>query len=122
MSWNINGAKTKLEKPKICEMLLEFDIISSNEVKTPLSLTFPGFVSFRSFDKTNAHRGGTCVFIKDYLSKYISDVGTSIIDQVWIRFRYISSILLGFCYVPPSDSPYFDQSLLSEIQEKTLLN
>ena len=102
--------------------MLNFDIISLNEVNTPLSVTFPGFVSFRSFDKNNAHRGGTCVFIRDYLSKYISNVDTSINDQVWIRFKCISSVLFSFCYVPPSDSPYFDQNLLSKIQEKVFLN
>ena len=28
------------------------------------------------------------------------------------------NVLFGFCYTPPSDSPYFDMSLLSKIQEK----
>ena len=37
ISWNIiNGAKTKLEKVHVYNFLSEYDIISLNEVKTPL--------------------------------------------------------------------------------------
>ena len=47
-------------------------------------------------------------------------VDTSIVDQVWLSLKCVPGVLFGFSYVPPSDSPYFDHSLLSAIQEKLM--
>ena len=41
LSWNINGAKTKLEKLDVFKFLLAFDIISLNETKSPLDISIP---------------------------------------------------------------------------------
>ena len=38
ISWNINGAKTKLEKINVYNFLSDYDIISLNEVKTPINI------------------------------------------------------------------------------------
>lgn len=118
----MNGVRTKLEKNIVQQMLSKFDIISLNEIKTPLAVSFPGYVSYISIDKNHSQRGGTCVFVKHYLSAYVLSVDTSITDQVWIQFRCFPGVLFGFCYVPPSDSPYFDRFLVSKIQEKVLSN
>ena len=69
-SWNINSAKTKLEKQNVSEMLKHYDIISLNEIKTPLSVSYPGYVSIPSRDSSNPSRGGTCVLIKNHLSSH----------------------------------------------------
>ena len=44
VSWNINGARTKLEQNNIYKFLTNFDIISINEVKTSLDTSEPTFV------------------------------------------------------------------------------
>ena len=118
MSWNVNGVRTKLEKVYVHNLLLNYDVIGLYEIKTPLSVSFPGYVSYISRDANNPHRGGTCVLIKQHLSCYVTELDATITDQVWFKFKCIPDVLFGFCYVPPSDSPYFSLTLLSNIQEK----
>ena len=48
VSWNINGARTKLEQNNVYNFLISFDIISINEVKTSLDISIPGYVAFKS--------------------------------------------------------------------------
>ena len=39
-------------------------------------------------------------------------------DQVWVQFSCVIGVVIGFCYIPPSDSPYFNHLSFSAIQEK----
>lgn len=118
MSWNINSVKTKIEKGNVLAMLNCYDIVCLCEVKTALRVSIPGFVCYSSVDQASAHRGGVCVFIKVHLCQYVVEVDTSMRDQVWLKMQCIPGVLFGFCYVPPSDSPYFYFSLFSNIQNK----
>ena len=61
ISWNINSAKTKLEKNIVSGVINQYDIICLNEIKTPLSVSYPGYVSIISREIGNPNRGGTCV-------------------------------------------------------------
>ena len=74
ISWNINSVKTKIEKTNVETVLRCYDIICLNEIKTSLAVSFPGYIPYISYDKMNGNRGGTCVFIKQYLKMYIFDV------------------------------------------------
>lgn len=118
LSWNVNGVKTKIEKNNVISFLLQFDIVSLNEVKTPLHICLPGYIAFKSYNERNAHRGGTVVMVKESLSREVINVDTSIEDQVWMQLRCAPGIIFGFCYIPPSDSSYFSFSSFSAIQEK----
>ena len=118
ISWNINSVKTKLEKRNVSDMLNNYDIISLNEIKTPLSVSYPGYVSIPSRDSNNPNRGGTCVLIKNYLRSQVTQVDISKPDQVWLQLKCQPGILFGFLYIPPHDSPYFSESSFSYIQEK----
>ena len=118
MSWNINAVKTKLEKTNVYDMIKEYDLISLNEIKTPLKISCPGYISLTSRDMSNPSRGGTCVLIKNQLISQVSGVDLSIPDQVWLQLKYLPGILFGFVYVPPHDSPYFSETSFSAIQEK----
>ena len=89
-----------------------------NEVKTGLNISFPGYVTYMSIDKKAPHRGGTAVLIKSYLEKLIISIDISICDQIWIEIKSAPIILLGFCYIPPSDSMYYSNEYFSAIQEK----
>ncbi len=117
LSWNINGVKTKIEKNHVISFLLQFDIISLNEVKTPLHTCLPGYIAFKSYDKINAHRGGTVVMIKDSLSREVISVDTIIEDQVWMQLRCASGIVFGFCYIAPSDSLFLILLVLCNPEE-----
>ena len=59
MSWNINSVKTKIEKRDVELMLNSYDIVCLNEIKTNLPISFPGYVSYVSYDRANGNRGGT---------------------------------------------------------------
>ena len=118
MSWNVNSVRTKLVKDNVMEMMQYYDIVSLNEIKTSLPVLFPGYVSYISCDKDYAHRGGTCVLIKQHLNRYVLDVDVSIVDQVWFRLACVPGVLFGCCYVPPPDSPYYDQTSFSSMQAK----
>ena len=64
------------------------------------------------------HRGGTALLIRRSLQHQVLHVDTGIEDQVWLRLSCIPGVLFGFCYVPPSDSSYFNPDQFSSIQEK----
>ena len=96
----------------------DYDIICLNEIETCLPVTFPGYVSHVSYDKENGNRGGTCVFIRHSLNKYVFDIDMSSADQVWFKLKCVPGVLFGSCYVPPSDSEYFNYAQISNIQEK----
>ena len=118
LSWNINSVRTKLEKPNVQTLLANQDIISLNEIKTPLTVSFPGYISIISRNRSNTSRGGTYVLVRNQLTADLSDVDLSIPDQVWLKLKCVPEVLFGFVYIPPSDSPYFSETSLSSIQEK----
>lgn len=71
VSWNINSAKTKLEKNYVLEMVESYDIVSLNEIKTSRSVGLPG---------------------------YVYDMDTTVGDQVWFKLMCIAGVLFGCCY------------------------
>lgn len=116
--WNVNGIKTKLEKEIVQSMLLNYDVICLNEVKSSLPVSFPSYVTWKSAVRGPAERGGTTLMVKNYLSKYVMDIDTGIEDQIWVRFWNVPTCLFGFCYIPPPDSEYYSHELFTSIQEK----
>ena len=118
LSWNINGVKTKLEKTVVQNLFYNYDLISLNEVKTPLPVSLPGYVTFASNARGSPERGGTVLFIKNHLSKCITNVDTSIEDQIWLQLSIAPRHQFGFCYIPPVDSQYYSHESFSAIQEK----
>ena len=117
MSWNINGISMKTENKKVHEHLLKFDIVGLNEIKTSLRVSIPGFVTYKS-DDCDYNRGGMVVLVKRHLHPYVTSVGTSLKDQVWLRLSVLPNVVFGFIYVPPYDSHYFTPDSFSFIHEK----
>ena len=118
MSWNVNSIKTKLEKQNVLNIIKEYDMIGLNEIKTPLPISCPGYRSITSRDSKNPDRGGTCVLIKSQLSSQVIEIDISKPDQVWLKLKCLPGIIFGFLYIPPHDSPYFNEASFSYIQEK----
>lgn len=118
VSWNINADRTKLEKHIVQSFFIHYDIININEIKTPLPLSVPGCKCCKSVHVEGEHRGGTAVFIKNYLTHFITNMDQSVTNQVWVQFSCVKGVLFGFCSIPPSDSPYFNHLSFSAIQEK----
>ena len=121
-SWNINGARNKLENTNVYNFLSDFDIISLNEVKSSMHISIPGYVSFKSKHVTGAAalRGGTVVLVKNYLANQVFNYDNSITDQVWFQVQCVPDTMFGFCYVPPADSQYFNHLSYVALHEKML--
>ena len=58
-----------------------------------------------------------CVFIKEYLKDTVMEVDVSTPDQVWLTLSCAVGVLFGFLYVPPRDSPYYNDTIFSNIQQ-----
>ena len=101
LSWNINAVKTKLEKQNVYDIIRNYDLISLNEIKTPLKVTCPGYISLTSRDMTNRNRGGTCVLIKNQIFSQVTDVDLSKPDQEWLQLRCLLVSFWLYLY-PPS--------------------
>ena len=85
-----------------------------------MHISIPGYVSYKSKVVTGeaSRRGGTIIMVKNYLSKQIYNIDTSMTDQVWLNIRCVPNVTFGFCYIPPSDSPYFTPQSFVNIHEK----
>lgn len=66
VSWNINGVKTTLKKNCVQEFLLKNDMVSLNEVKKALSVSFPGYL--RSTVRGSNERDGTILLVEKCVS------------------------------------------------------
>lgn len=93
-------------------------MISINEVKTSLPVSFSGCVTFRSKVVGFTYRGETVQCVKNWVSHYVFNVDTGIGDQVWLQFPKVPGVLFGFCYVPPCASRYSSCESFLSIQEK----
>ena len=60
--------------------------------------------------KSGAHRGGIMVLIKDRLLEYLKCIEMDTEGQIWITLTFLVTFKLGGVYIPPDDSPYFQQA------------
>lgn len=72
----------QIGKNVVKKTLLEYDVIALNERRISVSITFCGYVSFRSRKVVASHRGGTLVLIKKCLAKCVK----ILMQVLWIRF------------------------------------
>ena len=86
----------QFEKDNVYNLVKQYDIVSLNEIKTPLSFSCPGYVSIISRDIENPSRGGTCVLIRNSLSSQVTNVDVSRADQIWLQLKCLPDTLFGF--------------------------
>ena len=98
----------------------QYDIICLNEIKTGLTVEFPGYVTYCSAVDGSAERGGTVVCVRNSIVNLVHSIDLSIGDQVWLKFKNLQGVLMGFCYIPPCDSPYYSHASFAAIQEKII--
>lgn len=55
--------------------------------------------------------------VRARLANLLHFVDVSIGDHVWLQFRNMLKIALGFCYIPPTDSPYFSNVSFATFQK-----
>ena len=114
ISWNIHGAKNKLQNHDLLHFLCSFDIICLNEVKTPLPITIPGYSCSRSIGD-HQHRGGCAIFVRNRLR--VEKVSFHE-ESVWLKLECLPQFNIISCYIAPSDSPYLTYAPLAEVQDR----
>ena len=117
VSFNIHGARKKLQNCTLLHFLSKFDIVCLNEMKTNQAISMPGYMCYRG-DGENSHRGGSAMLIKNYLVNHISEVSAPTPDCVWLKLKFLPHLTFMACYIPPSDSQYHSFAPLAEIQNR----
>lgn len=115
VSWNIHGAKDKLESTIVKHLLCTNDIIFLYEIKSPLPINIPGYSCYRR-PGTDMHRGGCAMFLKNSLTNEIATISMPHQECIALKLRFMPHTTIIGCYVAPSDSPYHSLSPLTEIQ------
>ena len=73
-------------------------------------MSVPGFRLFYNMSRIGAHRGGIMVLIKDRLLEYVKCIDMNTEGQIWLTLTFLVTYKLGGVYIPPNDSPYFQQA------------
>ena len=103
------------------DYLSSFDIVFISETKTPLTISLAGFTVYDAVSMENSQRGGIIALVKNYLVPQIVHVSLNKVHGIiWIELAQWTNYLFGGCYIPPSDSRYFDPSIFGELQGKIL--
>ena len=114
-SWNIGGARDKLNHGKLDDFLDLFDVIWILETKLIKSTDISGFIPYYNPSAYGEHRGGILLLVKNYLEKYILNVNTDFESQIWLELSIYPKISFGGVYIPPIDSAYYDQSIIGNM-------
>ena len=124
LSWNVDGLWNKLADPDFMEYVSSFDVVCLFE--TFLNITFfppekwANFCSFSCPAVKLSHQGrssgGIVVLIRKEYFDFVSRVDVSC-DQVLVLklakslFETHCDVFLVACYVPPTDSPFYKDSV-----------
>ena len=103
--------------------LMEHDIVFLCETMTNIPISVPGFVAFNGNMCVNSpNRGGTAFLMRNDMSEFVYDIGQSINDQISFCLSFIPEVvfIISDCYIPPSDSLYYDDQSFSHIVRKRL--
>ena len=69
---------------------------------------------------TTSNRSGTALLVKHNIAEFIYDIDRSVNDQIWFRLSFVPNVIFGGCYIPPSDSSYYDEQCFSNILGRRL--
>ena len=114
-SWNIAGAREKLNNEDIVKHLRQFDIVWILETKIIKTTKISGYIPYYKPSIHGEHRGGILLLVKNYLEKYILNVNTDFESQIWLELSIYPKISFGGIYIPPEDTVYYDQSLIANM-------
>ena len=114
--WNVNGRMRFLNDNNILSWIQKFNIIFITETHMTKGQVFdiPGFKPFHNpsstiFDKKS--RGGISCFVTIPIYTQIQHLDCSFDSHIVVTFKDGSKIFGS--YIPPTDSPYFNPSIIS---------
>ena len=91
-----------------------------SETKICYNVSVPGFHVFYNPSKHGTHRGGIMLLIRDKLLDYVKCVDMNTEGQIWVSLVFIVTYKLGGVYIPPDDSPYFQQADIGALESHIL--
>ena len=118
-SFNIDGCRNKLESHVVSSWIRRQDIVFLSETMTNNPIYVPGYTVFYGNNTlTTTNRGGTALLVKNNIAEYIYDIDITCCDQIWFRVSFMPKVIFGGCYIPPSDSPYYDEQFFANVERK----
>ena len=117
--WNAGGIKNKTENITVNDFINAHDVIALSEIKTALPINFHGFRTIYGNGKHKT-RGGVAVLVRNRLYDDICCIDSSVDDQIWFSLSCIPNVVIGACYIPPRNSPYFGDSYFANLHGKIL--
>lgn len=126
---NVFGLKTRSHYPDFADYFSPYDFLCFVETKLDETdiISLPGF-NFLSQPRKQTYirkSGGICILVKENISKYIRHLETDSDYIMWISLdkkltNTDEHIILGIIYVPPTQSKYFnDEEILNLEREIT---
>lgn len=96
------------------------DIVVLSEIhRATVNKHAPGFIPIVADNESSNHRGGVVVLFKYSIYSEVYSVDKSVPEQVWFRLRSVPNVQFCGAYGAPSDTPYFKESSLAELQAKS---
>ena len=95
------------------------DIVFLCETMTTNPIYVPGYTVFYGNDTlTTTNRGGTALLVMNNIAEYIYDFDITCCDKIWFRVSFMPNVIFGGCYIPSSDSPYYDEQFFANVERK----
>ena len=91
-----------------------------SETKKCFNVSVPGFRVFYNPSKHGSHRGRIMLLIKDKVLEYVKCIDMDTEGQIWVIMNFLVCYKLGGVYIPPVDSPYFEQADIGALAAHTL--
>ena len=117
LSWNIHGARSKLDNPLVMHMISTNDIVFLSELKTPVPIQVAGYVCYRCTGE-DLLRGGCALLVKNDLHPQIESVELPTHECIFLRLKCLPHTTLMACYIAPSDSTFHSFAPLAEMRER----
>ena len=95
------------------------DIVVLSEIHRATVKHAPGFVPIVANNTSPNHRGGVAVLFKYSIYNEVFNIDKSVSEQLWFRLRSVPGVKFCGAYIAPSESQYFNESSLPELQAKS---
>lgn len=102
--------------------ILKYDIVLLSEVKTNVPFNVPGFHCYFNNSGANRHRGGCALLVKNCLVNDLASVNLSNSERIVFSFKSVPDVTFICCYIPPSDSAYYNTDAMVWINAELLNN
>ena len=97
------------------KLIDKYDLLFINEIKTSAKISCTGFKVYQHSAK-QGHRGGVALLLKPWLAKFVKRIDKSYENVLVCELALIPNTVFVGCYIPPSDSPYYDDAVYGHLQ------